>query len=290
MKIYAINGTICEESEAKIPVTDHGFLYGDGVFEGLRYYGNRILKLRAHMDRLADSAAALSLTLPMMPADIETSLKEVVNKSAFDNGYLRLIVTRGPGPLGIDPSNCEQGNVVIIGDQLKMISDEVRALGAKLIISSTRRLAGDQLDSRIKSLNYLNQIMARIEANAAGADEAIVLNQNGFIAEGTADNLFIVKNGVLKTPPATDGALEGVTRAIILDISKSLGLEVKECSLTTYDVFTADECFLTGTGAELIPVREVASRNIAQSPGPVFTSIEQSFQNALAGDALFADG
>jgi branched-chain amino acid aminotransferase len=287
MQSYSINGVICDASEAKIPVNDHGFLYGDGVFEGVRFYNGRILKLRTHLKRLADSAKALGISLPMSAGKLEQALLEVVEASTHTDGYLRLIVTRGVGPLGIDPSHCETGCVVIIADQLKMVSQEARDNGAQLIIASTRRLAGDQLDSRIKSLNYLNQIMAKMEANIAGADEAVVLNQSGFVAEGTADNIFIVTGDTLETPPVTDGALEGITRGLILEVAKGLSIPVRERSLTTYDLYVADECFLTGTGAELIPVREIASRQIGNAPGPVYSRIQKQFRSELQNDAWF---
>lgn len=288
MQTVSINGRLCEPEDAKIPVTDHGFLYGDGVFEGLRFYGNRILKLTAHLDRLWDSARALNIEVPVTVQAMTIALKDLIQAFPGNDGYIRLIVTRGEGPLGIDPRHCQQGgNVVMIADELSLVSQEVRARGARLIVSSTRRLAGDQLDSRIKSLNYLNQIMGRIEANVAGADEAVVLNQAGYVAEGTADNIFVVKAGELFTPPVTDGALDGITRGMIMDIAEKLSIPVKECSLTVYDLYTADECFLTGTGAELIPVGEIAGRTIAQSPGPVYRSIQEAFARELASDALF---
>jgi branched-chain amino acid aminotransferase len=287
MQSYSINGVICDASQAKIPVNDHGFLYGDGVFEGLRFYNRRILKLRAHLKRLADSGKALGISLPMSVAKIEQALLEIVEASTHTDGYLRLIVTRGVGPLGIDPTHCETGSVVIIADQLKMVSQEVRDKGAQLVIASTRRLAGDQLDSRIKSLNYLNQIMARMEANVAGADEAVVLNQSGFVAEGTADNIFIVTGNTLETPPVTDGALDGITRALILEIANSLSIHVRERSLTTYDLYIADECFLTGTGAELIPVREIGGRKIRSTPGPIYSRIQDQFRSELQNDFWF---
>lgn len=287
MQITSINGQLCSPDSAKISVTDHGFLYGDGVFEGLRFYKNRILKLSAHMDRLDDSAKALAIDLPMSREAIEQALNEVVSESPHEDGYLRLILTRGEGPLGIDPRQCKTGNVIIISDQLAMVSDEVREQGARLIIASTRRLAGDQLDSRIKSLNYLNQIMARIEANTAGADEAVVLNQQGFVAEGTADNIFAVKNGCLMTPPVTDGALDGITRGIVLEIADKLSIPVRECSLTVYDLYTAEECFLSGTGAELIPVREIAGRELNRPDDPMFKKIAGYFEEELGKDTLF---
>jgi branched-chain amino acid aminotransferase len=287
MQSYSINGVICDASEAKIPVNDHGFLYGDGVFEGLRFYNGRILKLRAHLKRLADSAKALGISLLMSAVKLEQALLEIVEASSHTNGYLRLIVTRGVGPLGIDPSHCETGCVVIIADQLKMVSEEVRDNGARLIIASIRRLAGDQLDPRIKSLNYLNQITAKMEANVAGADEAVMLNQSGFVAEGTADNIFVVTGDTLETPPVTDGALNGITRGLILELSNMLSIPVRERSLTTYDLYTADECFLTGTGAELIPVREIASRQIRNTPGPIYSRIRKQFHTELQKDTWF---
>ena len=287
MQSYSINGVICDASEAKIPVNDHGFLYGDGVFEGLRFYNGRILKLRAHLKRLAVSAKALGISLPMSAVKLEQALLEIVEASSHTNGYLRLIVTRGVGPLGIDPSHCETGCVVIIADQLKMVSEEVRDNGARLIIASIRRLAGDQLDPRIKSLNYLNQITAKMEANVAGADEAVMLNQSGFVAEGTADNIFVVTGDTLETPPVTDGALNGITRGLILELSNMLSIPVRERSLTTYDLYTADECFLTGTGAELIPVREIASRQIRNTPGPIYSRIRKQFHTELQKDTWF---
>lgn len=287
MLTFSINGKLCEPKDALIPVNDHGFLYGDGVFEGLRFYDGRILKQTAHLDRLFASAQALGIEMPVTREAIMIALKELVQAFPDDDGYIRLIITRGVGPLGIDPRQCGIGNLIMIADELTMVSDEVRQNGARLIVASTRRFAGDQLDSRIKSLNYVNQIMGRLEANAAGADEAIVLNQAGFIAEGTADNIFIIKDGTLKTPPVTDGALDGITRGIVLDIADKLSIEVRECSLTVYDVYTADECFLTGTGAELIPVGEVSGRKIAESPGTTYQRIEAQFREELKRDAFF---
>lgn len=288
MQTFSIDGVLCDESSAVIPVTDHGFLYGDGVFEGLRFYKNRVLKLTAHIKRLEESAIALDLRLPMSTSAIRTAITDIVAASEYDDGYLRLVVTRGIGPLGIDPRECKKGRVIIIADQFTMMSQDVSEVGANVIITSTRRLAGDQLDSRIKSLNYLNQIMAKLEANCAGADEGIVLNQAGYVAEGTADNIFIVKDGLLLTPPVTDGALEGITRGLVMGLAASMAITVRERSLTPFDLFTADECFLTGTGAELIPVRQVAGRVIKFSPGPVFLSIKKQFQSMLGEETWFS--
>lgn len=287
MQTFSINGEICSAAEATIPVCDHGLLYGDGVFEGLRFYNKRVLMMSDHLKRLKDSADAINLILPYELDEIKRFVNELVSASADLNGYIRLVVTRGVGPLGIDPSHCEAGNLIIIADQLTLVGERVRAAGAKLIVASTRRLGADQIDGRIKSLNYLNQIMARLEANDAGADEAIVLNHRGFVAEGTADNLFICKDGILSTPPITDGALAGITRKLVLETSKNLSLEVSERSLTVYDLYTADECFLTGTGAELIPVGRISGRNIKQCPGDLFAKIDHRFQQALTEDDWF---
>ncbi len=277
MQTFSINGQLCHAEAAVIPVADHGLLYGDGVFEGLRYYGKKILRLHEHLDRLENSARALDLELPMSLPDMADALAEVVTASPHEDGYIRLVVTRGVGPLGIDPRQCTAGNVIIIADELTMVSNAVREKGATLIIAGTRRLSADQMDSRVKSLNYLNQILGRLEANAAGADEAVMLNQAGFIAEGTADNLFIVKDGILQTPSVTDGALDGITRAIVLELAESEGISVEIKSLSTYDLYTADECFLTGTGAELIPVRSISGRDMRQCPGPVFGTLCRAF-------------
>lgn len=287
MQTFSIDGELCSPEEARIPVTDHGLLYGDGVFEGLRFYDSRVLKLSAHLTRLQHSAAAIGLELPCTRESLRSAIDAVIEASPHDNGYIRVVVTRGVGPLGIDPRQCENSRLIIIADELTMVTDEARINGARLIIASTRRLAGDQLDSRIKSLNYLNQILARLEANAAGADEAVMLNASGHIAEGTADNIFIVSKGVLRTPRTIDGALDGITRGIILEIARELSIETREESLTTFDLYTADECFLTGTGAELIPVKEIAGRKIKQSPGPCFGKIQQGFRELLKCDAAF---
>ncbi|MDA0976920.1 MAG: aminotransferase class IV [Proteobacteria bacterium] len=289
MQACSINGVLCTSENAHIPVNDHGFLYGDGVFEGLRFYNGRILKRGAHLQRLKNSARALSIPMPMETGALNVALDQLIEASNCRDGYIRLIVTRGSGPLGIDPRHCKAGNVVMIADQLSMVSDSVRELGARLIIASTRRLAGDQLDARIKSLNYLNQIMARLEANDAGADEAVVLNRAGYVAEGTADNLFIVQSGKIITPPVTDGALEGITRGILAELAGTLDIPFLEKSITPYDIYVADECFLSGTGAELIPVREVSGRKIPQSPGPVYLALKQAFTSALDDSRFFDD-
>lgn len=272
-----MNGNLMPASEATVSVFDHGLLYGDGVFEGIRFYHGAPFRLDAHLDRLEDSARAIALALPMPLTEIADAVRQTATAFHEPDGYIRLVVTRGAGPLGINPENCSTPTLFIIADRLQMISAEKRQQGAKLIIAATRRLSPDGLDPRIKSLNYLNHILARMEANHAGADEALLLNAQGLVAEGTADNVFIVRDGTLTTPPVTDGALAGITRAAVMEIAMANGIEVQEKSIAPYDLYTADECFLTGTGAELIPVSEVDGRNIRNSGGAVFQSIGQGF-------------
>ncbi|MEZ5534299.1 MAG: branched-chain-amino-acid transaminase [Thiolinea sp.] len=276
-----IDGQIVPASEAKVSVFDHGFLYGDGVFEGLRFYNRRVFRLPLHLKRLRRSAAALQLSVTLSDQEIEQALQETIAASPLTEGYLRLIVTRGVGVLGINPASCSKPGFIIIADQLKMVSDEERARGVRAIIASTRRLTPDRLDSRIKSLNYLNAIMARMEANFAGVEEAILLNDRGNVAEGTADNLFVMQDGELLTPPATEGALAGITRGTVLELAKKLEMPVREAVLTSYDLYNADECFLTGTGAKLIPVREIDGRPIAQCPGEAYQRLSRAFADLI---------
>ena len=276
-----IGGEIVPASQARISVLDHGLLYGDGVFEGIRFYAGRAFLLEAHIARLADSARAIGLTLSWSAAELAGIVQDIVRAHGAPQGYIRLLVTRGRGPLGINPALCQNPELIVIADQLRMADDTARTDGARCIIASTRRLPFDGLDPRIKSLNYLNHVLARMEANRAGADEALMLNQMGRLAEGTADNVFIVRQGVLSTPPTSDGALEGITRNLIAKLARELGLPVREITLAPYDVYTADECFLTGTGAELIPVREVDGRPLNHCPGPAFERLSRAFQQAI---------
>lgn len=276
MPTFSIDGKLINPEDAMISVMDHGLLYGDGVFEGLRFYGGNIFRSESHLMRLQDSAAAIGLLLPMTVEDIQRAMLRAVSASKQTDGYIRLIVTRGEGPLGIDSSKCHQPRIIIIVDQLALVPAHVVQHGVKVIIAATRRLNSDQLDPRIKSLNYLNQIMARREATVAGADEAIMLNQWGRVAEGSADNVFVVKRQVLKTPPLSEGALDGITRQVVLELAEQLGLSVQECPLTTLDLVTADECFLTGTGAELLPVSMVGHHTLAQNR-PIFDRIQSAF-------------
>ncbi|HCO60669.1 MAG TPA: branched-chain-amino-acid transaminase [Porticoccaceae bacterium] len=273
---YWMNGQQINEADAVIPVTDHGLLYGDGVFEGIRFYQRQPFYLEAHLERLWDSAQSIRLNIPNSKAQLSEVIGTLVKQFPDPEGYIRILVTRGPGPLGIDPSECGLPNVILIVDQLNMLDETTRQSGIRAIIASTRRIPSDSLDSRIKSLNYLNQILARMEAQHAGVDEAILLNHAGYISEASVENLFIVKQGMLLTPPATDGALDGITRRVVMQLASNRTIPVYEKSLTPYDLYTADECFLTGTGAELIPVREVDGRPISE-PGPVFHTLLGAF-------------
>lgn len=276
-----LNGEILLLDQACIPVRDHGLLYGDGVFEGIRFYHGRTLLLDAHLRRLQKSAKAIALDYAWSDAQLEHIIGSLIEASGELEGYIRLIITRGDGPLGIDPSTCPQPRLIVIVDALQVISREAGQRGANLIIASTRRLSPDGLDPRIKSLNYLNNILARIEANAAGADEAILLNRQGNVTEGTTDNIFIARNGRLLTPPLTDGALDGITRQLILELAQKGGLMVEESALAPYDLYNADECFLTGTGAELIPVGTIDGRRLPSPHGPVFEQCQKAFRTFI---------
>lgn len=280
-----LDGRLVPPGEARISVFDHGLLYGDGVFEGIRFYRRRPFKLRAHLERLFDSARAIALDLPFGPEAVAAAVAETVAAFPDEDGYLRVVATRGVGALGIDPKNCTRPSLFIIADELTMVPGPVREQGARLIIAATRRLPPDGLDPRIKSLNYLNHILARIEANQAGADEAILLNGAGRVAEGTADNVFIVRHGRLLTPPTVEGALAGITRETVLELAGQAGIPALETALAPYDLYTADECFLTGTGAELIPVAEVDGRRMTACPGPVFRDLARRYTALVAGEA-----
>ncbi len=277
-----INGKITAPAEARISVFDHGLLYGDGIFEGLRFYNKSIFRRTLHLQRLQDSASTLRLNIPLEIPALEKTIDELLTASPLDHGYLRIIVTRGVGTLGIDPTHCPQPGLILIADELQMVDEEQRSRGIRTIIAATRRPAPDQLDPRIKSLNYLNAIMARMEAHHAGVEEAILLNQQGHVAEGTVDNLFIVRRGELLTPATTEGALAGITRMTILELAKAADIPAKETVLTPYDLYTADECFLTGTGARLIPVREIDGREISECPGRIYNQLATAYSKQVA--------
>lgn len=272
-----MNGQLQPAATATVSVFDHGLLYGDGVFEGIRFYRRRPFRLADHLQRLELSARAIALPLPYSRQVLSTAVAEIIAAYPSPDGYLRMVATRGVGSLGLDPRSCRRPTLFIIADGLNLL-DEVRRRGARVMIAATRRLAADGLDPRIKSLNYLNPILARMEANQAGADEAILLNGAGRVAEGTADNIFVVHQGKLLTPPASEGALAGVTRAVVIELAIAAGIPVAEMPLTLYDLYGADECFLTGTAAELVPVAELGGRAVGASPGPLFLELERRFR------------
>jgi branched-chain amino acid aminotransferase len=269
MKIY-LNGKYCDERNAKISVFDHGLLYGDGIFEGIRAYNGRVFRLKEHIDRLYCSAKALLLTIPMTPAEMTAAVVATCRRNKIRDGYIRLVVTRGVGTLGLNPNRCKNPSVIIIADKIQLYPKEMYEDGMEIVTVATTRNFHNAVNPAIKSLNYLNNILAKIEANIAGVEEAIMLNSAGYVAECTGDNIFIVKGNQLQTPPLSAGALYGITRSVAMDLSRELGLQVGEPDLTRYDLYNADECFLTGTGAELIPVVKIDGRVIGSGkPGPV---------------------
>ena len=256
MKIY-IDGKYYDERNARISVFDHGLLYGDGIFEGIRAYNGRVFELKAHIDRLFASAKAILLEIPLSHAQITRAVVETCRRNRIRDGYVRLVVTRGVGTLGLNPNRCKKGSVIIIAGKIQLYPQELYERGMAIITVPTTRNLHSALNPAIKSLNYLNNIMAKIEANNAGCEEAIMLNAQGFVAECTGDNLFIVKEGELLTPPLTAGALYGITRRVVMNLARAQGIPVRECDLTRYDLFIAEECFVTGSAAEIMPVVKI---------------------------------
>jgi branched-chain amino acid aminotransferase len=277
LKIW-MDGKLVSRDAATVSVFDHGLLYGDGVFEGLRIYARRIFRLDQHLDRLYDSAKAIALEIPLDRAAMVDALRETVRANAREDGYIRLVVTRGVGDLGVDPTKCPKPTVFIIATDIQVYPAALYAAGVKVITSATRQVSHEAFDARVKSLNYLKNVLAKIDANRAGAHEAILLNAEGFVGECTADNFFVVKGGALLTPSPQDGALEGITRGAILELAGEARIPAREQRLTRYDVYTADECFLTGTGAEVMPIAEVDGRRIgASTPGALTTRLKDAF-------------
>ncbi len=278
-----IDGVFYPRSEAKISVFDHGFLYGDGVFEGIRAYDGVVFKLKEHIDRLYASAHAIMLNMPMSKEDMIEAVLETLRRNNLRDAYIRLIVTRGVGDLGLDPRKCSKSSTVIIAvPALKLYDEEKRRRGISVTVSWTRRDSVDATSHEIKSLNYLNSILAKIEANNAGADEAIILDAHGYICEATGENIFLVKDGRLYTPPRSSGALPGITAGVVKKIAFKLGYEVIERNLTVTELYSADEAFLTGTGAEIMPIREVNKRIIGEGKiGPVTERILEEFKKIV---------
>jgi branched-chain amino acid aminotransferase len=269
MKIY-LDGEYYGKEEAKISVFDHGLLYGDGVFEGIRFYHDRVFRLAEHIDRLYDSAKAICLKIPLQKAAMVEAVLETIRKNDLHDGYVRLVVTRGSGDLGLNPGLCPRPTVFIIASGITLYPEEMYRNGLNLVTCSTRRIAHGALSPMVKSLNYLNNVLAKIEAQQAGAGEGLMLNEQGFVAECTGDNIFTVKKGEIFTPPISAGALAGITRQVAFEIAAELGFRISEPEMTRYDIFTADECFLTGTAAEIIPAVTLDSRVIGDGvPGPI---------------------
>ena len=282
LKIW-LDGNLVDESEAKISVFDHGLLYGDGVFEGIRFYNGRVFRLPEHVRRLFDSARAIHLTMPWTQEEVSDAVCDTIRANGLQDGYVRLVVTRGAGGLGLDPNRCKTPSMFIISSTISLYPDEYYENGLSLVTCATRRPTPGSLSPQVKSLNYLNNVMAKIEALQAGAMEAIMLNEQGFVAECTGDNVFIVRDGVIHTPPVSDGALDGITREVILELAAGLGIPLKERTMTRYDLYTADECFLTGTAAEVIPVVALDQRPIGDGhPGEISRKLIAAFRD-LAG-------
>jgi len=276
-----INGNLVPESEAKISVLDHGFLYGDGVFEGIRAYKGVVFKLREHIERLYDSAKFLKIEIPMSKEELIEAILETIRKNGLTDCYIRVVVTRGVGDLGLDPRKCGKPSIIII---VKPMGPLLGKKAVSLIISSVRRDGVDATNHQAKSLNYLNSILAKLEAISAGADDAIMLDNRGFVSEATGENVFIVKNGKIMTPPPTSGVLLGITRNCIIELARKLGYEVMERELTPFELITADEVFLTGTAAEIVPVESVNGRKIGtRVPGPITERLIKEFEK-LKGD------
>ena len=273
-----LNGRLVSPEEAKISVFDHALLYGDGVFEGIRSYGGRLFRLEEHVRRLFDSANGIRLAIPLTPEEMGKAITETLEANGLKDAYIRVVVTRGVGTLGLDPNRCKDPNVFIIVDKITLYPPELYENGLEVVTAATMRNHPNAVNPRIKSLNYLNNILAKIEAIDAGTLEAVMLNHQGFVAECTGDNVFIVRDGRLFTPPIAAGILKGITRDEIIAIAAELGIEVREENLTRYDLYVADECFLTGTAAEVVSVVRIDKRTIGSGkPGPVSRRLADEF-------------
>lgn len=281
-----IDGKITDPRDAKVNVYDHGFLYGDGIFEGIRVYNGKVFESQAHLERLWESARAIRLVIPVSTEQMTQIMDDVIKASGYRDAYIRLIVSRGVGPLGISPARCEKPAVICIIDTINMYPAEMYESGMAVITSSVIRNHANALSPRIKSLNYLNNVLAKIEANDAGVPEAVMLNSEGNVAECTADNIFIVRRvrGVsqVQTPCTSDGILEGVTRRVVMDLAVAAGIPVVEKTLQRHDLYVADECFLTGTAAEVIPVTKIDGRPVGDGrPGPVTRRLIEAFRRMI---------
>ena len=286
LKVY-INGEYFEKDRAKVSVFDHGLLYGDGVFEGIRSYNRLVFKLKEHIDRLYESSQGIMLTIPLSKEEMIKAVVATLKLNELDNAYIRLVVTRGVGDLGLDPRKCKHASVVIITDNIKLYPEKMYKEGLSIITVPTPRNIPEALNPQIKSLNYLNNILAKIEALNSGYEEALMFTAHGYVAECTGDNIFIIKDNFLITPPAFLGILKGITRACVMDIAKKSGMTVKEEVITRHNIYTADECFLTGTAAEIIPVVGVDKRVIGDGkPGKITLNLMKEFRKATKTDGV----
>lgn len=277
-----ISGKLYDKADARISVYDHGLLYGDGVFEGMRIYSGKVFRLKEHIDRLYESARHIRLEIPLTPEQMTQAVLDTVKANNKQNGYVRLVITRGAGYLGLDPRKTSDPQVIIIVDDISLYPAEMYEKGMELVTVSTIRNHPNALNPRIKSLNYLNNILAKIEATLAGAPEALMLNHKGEVAECSGDNVFVVKRGVLKTPSADAGILEGITRAAVMELAAQAGIRTQECALTRHDIYAADEVFLTGSAAEIIPVVKCDGRVIGTGkPGPITRQLREAFQRLV---------
>jgi len=290
MKIF-IDGKYCDQRNAKISVFDHGLLYGDGVFEGIRAYNGRVFKLREHIDRLFCSAKSILLTIPMSHPELVRAVVETCRRNKLRDGYVRLVVTRGVGTLGLNPNRCKRGSVIIIAGKIQLYPPELYERGMEIATVPTTRSLNNALNPAIKSLNYLNNILAKIEANNAGCEEAVMLNVQGYVSECTGDNIFIIKEGQLFTPPLSAGALYGITPRVVMEIAEESGYRVAEPNLTRHDLFNADECFLTGTGAEIVPIVKIDGRVIGDGrPGTITQKLVGQYHalTKVSGEPIYA--
>jgi branched-chain amino acid aminotransferase len=280
-----VNGELVSKEDAKVSVFDHGYLYGDGIFEGIRVYDGNVFRLSEHIDRLYESAKTIALEIPMSHEEMIQATLDTIAANGLRDCYIRLVVSRGKGDLGIDPDKCPAATVVIIVDSIALYPQEFYENGISLVTASIRRIPAQCLDPRIKSLNYLNNILAKIEAKKVGAPEAVMLNHNGRVAECTADNIFAVKNGTLATPDLMEGALGGITRKAVMELAEEAGLEVKTMMMGLHDLYNADECFLTGTGAEIVPVVSIDGRVVGDGkPGKVTKDLLARYQKLRIRD------
>jgi branched-chain amino acid aminotransferase len=278
-RIIYLDGQLLPESQAKVSVFDHGLLYGDGIFEGIRFYNGRVFRLDQHIRRLYDCARAILIKIPLTPEEMIAATCAAVKANNLRDGYIRLVVTRGVGPMGLSPYKCPKPSVIIIADAISLYSEEAYRTGLTMATVATRRPSHDILSPQVKSLNYLNNIMAKVEAIQAGAEEGLMLNDVGLVAECTGDNIFIVRDGVISTPPLTAGALDGITRGAVFEIALELGLPIRERDFSRHDVFIADECFLTGTAAEVIAAVKLDQREIGTGkPGAITQKIIARFR------------